>query len=398
MSAMDLTFAWVVMVMATLLALPAFSLLLLVMAAGNQPRSRLTQEIPDDMRVVVLVPAHNESNHVVPTIASLLTQLGAQDRVLVIADNCDDDTAQQARAAGADVVERFDSTRRGKGYALAFGVDALRDDPPDVVLVVDADCQVSGSGVRLIAAQSLSSGCPVQMLDLMVAPSGASLRTRMLAFAWLMKNQVRPQGTQHLGQACHLMGTGMALPWRLISKAQLATGHVAEDMKLGVDFTLAGLAPKFSQDACVVSYFPTSSEVARVQKSRWEHGHLQTLREELPRLLISALRQPHCAKWTLALDLMIPPMALYVMLLFSVGLSVWLCAMFLPQLNAALVVLWAGQISLVVAVLLSWWRFARQLLSLREMLTTPWYALWKLPVYLSYFAKRRVGWIRTKRD
>ena len=69
---------------------------------------------------------------------------------------------------------------------------------------------------------------------------GAGLRTRILEFAWRVKNQVRPKGTFRLGGACHLMGTGMALPWALISQANLATGHIAEDMKLGVDLTIAG--------------------------------------------------------------------------------------------------------------------------------------------------------------
>ena len=51
-----------------------------------------------------------------------------------------------------------------------------------------------------------------------------------------------------------------------------------------------------------------------------------------------------------------------------------------------------------LAIGLGWWFFGRQLLSARELLTTPLYALWKLPVYVAYFLKKRSGWVRTKRD
>ena len=114
------------------LALPALSLLALTLAALGQGRSAQAglaplAELPG--RVAVLVPAHNESVNVLPTIACLRRQLGARDRLLVIADNCQDDTAELARAAGAEVVERQHAELRGKGYALAFGVDHLRAAP-----------------------------------------------------------------------------------------------------------------------------------------------------------------------------------------------------------------------------------------------------------------------------
>src|SRR5579863_7161384 len=61
--------------------------------------------------VAVLVPAHNESVGVLPTLANLQDQLCPHDRLLVVADNCSDDTAAVARAAGAEVIERNDPTR-----------------------------------------------------------------------------------------------------------------------------------------------------------------------------------------------------------------------------------------------------------------------------------------------
>ena len=383
------------------LALPALSLLALTLAALGQGRSAQAglaplAEVPG--RVAVLVPAHNESVNVLPTIACLRRQLGARDRLLVIADNCRDDTAELARAAGAEVVERQHAELRGKGYALAFGVDHLRADPPDVVLVVDADCTVSDGAVARIAQRCRATGKPVQMLNLMSSGAGAGLRLRVLEFAMLMKNLVRPLGSFRLGGACHLMGTGMALPWALMSTAKLATGHITEDMKLGVDLSVAGFAPQFLPEVRVSSAFPQDTGVAKVQKSRWEHGHLATLTQELPGLLRVALATGRPSLIVLAMDLLIPPVALYFLLLgIATALSLVL-ALFWPVWQMAMWVALAACLCFALAIGLAWWFFGRHLLSARELLTTPLYALWKVPVYLAYFLKKRSGWVRTKRD
>jgi len=384
--------------LATLLAIPAWSLLLLTLAAPKRTATRdrsAAANIP--VRVAILVPAHNESVHLLPTLRCLQSQLLAGDRLLVIADNCSDDTAAVARAGGAEVLVRQHASLRGKGYALAFGVDMLRDEAPDVLIVVDADCTVSEGGIQALAQRCMQTQCPVQMLDLMVAPQGAGLRTRMLEFAWLVKNQVRPLGSFRLGRACHLMGTGMAMPWTLAVNARLATGHIAEDMKLGVDMAIAGYPTQFLAQAQITSEFPLDAAVARTQKTRWEHGHLQTLSEELPRLLAAFVRSPRAATLVLAMDLLIPPLALYflcvVLSLPLLALGSHFSAALLPALWIAL----ASATALFAAVTLAWLQHARHLLSLRELLTVPLYAAWKLPVYLAYFLQRKSGWTKTLR-
>ena len=379
------------------LLLPAFSLLVLTLAALGVPATNEPGASPSGVRVAVLVPAHNESTHVLPTIGCLRGELGPRDRLVVIADNCTDDTAALARAAGAEVVERSDATRRGKGYALAFGVDHLRRDPPAVVLVVDADCVVSEGAVAAIAGACMRSGRPVQMLDLMSAGADAGLKLRVLEFAMVMKNLVRPLGSFRLGRACHLMGTGMALPWSLISTAQLATGHIAEDMKLGVELTKAGFAPQFMTQARVTSAFVQDVGMARIQKSRWEHGHLATLLEELPGLVRAAIARRDPALAVLAMDLMIPPIAFYFLLVGGLVATTACAAWQWPVFRAAAGVAVGGALAFALAVGLAWFRFGRQLLSARELLGLPLYALWKVPVYVAFFVGRRSGWTRTKR-
>ena len=106
------------------------------------PRKNALDLHENNRRLAVLLPAHNEGAGVVSTIADVKAQLTPRDRLVVIADNCTDDTAKIAAAAGAEVLERHEPTKVGKGYALDFGIRHLSLDPPEIVIVIDADCKV----------------------------------------------------------------------------------------------------------------------------------------------------------------------------------------------------------------------------------------------------------------
>src|SRR5882724_9015554 len=73
-------------------------------------------------RVAVLIPAHDEQAVIGATLLTLLPTVPAGSRVIVVADNCSDATGRIARECGAEVVERQDAARRGKGFALDFGI------------------------------------------------------------------------------------------------------------------------------------------------------------------------------------------------------------------------------------------------------------------------------------
>src|SRR4030081_161784 len=125
-------------------------------------------------RTAVLIPAHNEGAGILPTIRDIQAQLGPQDSILVVADNCTDDTAAIVRAAGVEVTVRADPARRGKGYALEFGVRHLRLNPPDVVVIMDADCRLGENALRHLSDSARDSGRPLMSLYSMLAPDKAA--------------------------------------------------------------------------------------------------------------------------------------------------------------------------------------------------------------------------------
>lgn len=348
-------------------------------------------------RVAVIMPAHNEALVIAATVRDLLPQLTAGDRLIVVADNCNDDTAAIAAAAGAEVIERHDMDRRGKGYALDFGVRALNIDPPDVVAIVDADCQVAIGTLERLARTAVFSRRPVQALYLMHAPAGSGIKTRIAAFAWVVKNQVRATGYHWLGLPCQLMGTGMAFPWVMLHSANLASGHIVEDLKLGIDLARAGTPALFSPEALVTSTFPESAAGVQTQRTRWEHGHLGVMIREAPWLLLAALRSRNGALLALALDLCVPPLALLALIVGSLFATAVLAFIvfgaYLPLVPAGVAVT-----MLVISVFFAWVAYGRMVVGLADLVLAPVYVLWKIPVYLKFLVARQAEWVRSKRD
>lgn len=381
-------------------------------------------------KVAVLVPAHDEASGIGATLETILPQLTDLDRLVVIADNCSDETAaiakrycegevallanslepqeqaQSERPFGAIaqgavpktiVVERQDSERRGKGYALDYGLRSIEENPPDVVVVVDADCIVHEGTIERIASLAASVGRPVQATYLMEQPANPGPKDSVSALAFMVKNLVRPSGLARLRLPCLLTGTGMAFPWSALASSTLASGNIVEDMQLALDLAIAGVAPVFAQEARVTGRLPQQQQAAKSQRTRWEHGHLQTLLTQVPRLLSASVHQRRFDLLALALDLCVPPLSLLVML--------WAAAMGGALVAGTLGASWIPAIILAIEGLLvlisivsAWAKFGRDDLPVLTLLAVPFYILWKIPLYLAFLVRPQTKWIRTERD
>jgi len=347
--------------------------------------------------VAVLVPAHNEEAAIAATVHAVLSQLRTGDRLLVIADNCTDGTKRAAEAAGADVSVRSDTTRRGKGYALDYGIGELNLAPKDVLIVIDADCMPALGCIDELATQCMRTGLPAQGLYLMHPPEGSGVGLHIAAFAWRVRNQVRAMGSAALGWPCQVMGAGFAMPWPLVARADLASGNIVEDMRLGVDLVLAGVPTRFCVAARIDSSFPASDRAQATQRRRWEHGHLATITLACPRLVLAAIRAEGTGALPMALDLAVPPLALLAATT-TAGLLLSGAVLLAGGTSVPLILSAIAITFLACAVLVAWSRWGRDLLTARDLLSIPLYVLGKLPVYLGFLRKRETSWIRTERD
>ncbi|MBU6245105.1 MAG: glycosyltransferase family 2 protein [Actinomycetales bacterium] len=121
-------------------------------------RGQLDTERPTrPIKVTVLIPAHNEEFSLPTTLAALAQQRRRPDRVIVIADNCTDRTAQIAREMGHEAFETVENEHK-KGGALNQALTRLLPlvDPSDAILVMDADTSLAGGFIE-VAARHLES-------------------------------------------------------------------------------------------------------------------------------------------------------------------------------------------------------------------------------------------------
>jgi cellulose synthase/poly-beta-1,6-N-acetylglucosamine synthase-like glycosyltransferase len=384
---------------AGLLSIPIAVLFLEVVAAlrtVEEKRIDASKPAVGD-RLAVIVPAHNESTGLVPTIDDIKPQLNPGDRLIVVADNCTDDTAAVAIAAGAGMVARNDPKRIGKGYALGWGINHLATDPPDLVLFVDADCRIEPGVIGKLKQACGTLQRPVQACFLMKAAEDSPIDHRFAEFAFLLKNRVRPLGLGNLDCPVQLMGTGMIFPWDVIGSVPLASGSLVEDLKLGLDLAAIGKAPRFLPSVTVTSDFPVTAKGTDSQRQRWVQGHLGMILKMVPRLLFLAITRRNRDLLILTFDLLIPPLSLLGFLTFAIFLLTSLAMVFgLPVAAAAIGV--ANLLVFTLAVLLAWLKFGRDVLPARVFLLIGPLILKKLRLYGRMMRGRTVAqWVRTDR-
>lgn len=389
---------------AGLLALPTFVLAVEVAVAITN-RSRLAGPLisaqPNlPVRTTILMPAHNEEVVIAATLDALMPTLPNGFDVLVVADNCSDATAALSRKSGAEVTERNDKNRRGKGYALAHGQDVLkaRADAPEVVLVLDADCSIDAASLRLLSVTAQVVSHPVQALDLLsVPPDQESTKLAFSTFAVVMKNLVRAKGMAHLGQFCQVMGTGTAFPWSIFAKATLASGHIVEDMELGVSLAMGNKGALFCEAALVKSQFPIAEEAQTSQRTRWEHGHLQTITQIVPKNLAKALITLNGKAVILLLDLAVPPLSFLVMSLVMGG-AITILAGVIGLGWLPFTIISGALVLLVISIACAWHSFGREAMPARHWRGLFRFLASKLPIYARLAGKRQIDWVRTARD
>jgi cellulose synthase/poly-beta-1,6-N-acetylglucosamine synthase-like glycosyltransferase len=382
----------------SLLSIPVLVLLIEVAACVLLRRVRQPTNSSTRPCVAVLIPAHNEGSGLLPTIQDVQSQLRPNDRLLVVADNCSDDTAAVAKAGGCEIIERHDSLRIGKGFALDYGLRHLSCKPPEIVIVIDADCRIDPGSIDQLARECTRTSRPAQALDLMVQSENSPIDHCVAEFAWRLKNWVRPLGLLSLNMPCQLMGTGMAFPWAVIWSAELASGEVVEDLRLGIELAAAGKAPVFCPAARVTSVFPSSIEAASGQRERWEGGQLRIIIKTAPKMLLAAVEQRNLGLLVLVFDLLIPPLTVFICLLI-VDLFCAIIAWLALSQSAPVLISLVNLLALSAALVLAWDKFGRDILTSDRFFLVFKYALSKMGLYIRmYSRKRSPSWIRTERD
>jgi 1,2-diacylglycerol 3-beta-glucosyltransferase len=283
--------------------------LLVLLAASRRPADAVP---PGERRhrFAVVVPAHDEEASLPATLASIAALDYPRERfeAVVVADNCTDATARVAAAAGATVLERHEPERRGKGQALAWGLERLPG-APDAVVIVDADCTVSANLLSAFDRELAAGAAALQAANEAANPE-ASPRAALRAAAFLLYNRVRPLGRQRLGLSVGLLGTGMCFSRELLERCPWRAFSHAEDREFHLMLAMRGERVRFVPNASVRSSMPTTGAQAATQQARWDSGRLRLAARYAPALLTRGLRRREPAAVDAALEPLLPPQAL----------------------------------------------------------------------------------------
>ena len=113
---------YILLVLVLITAIPVVFFSLEIFASlFNQNKAFFFNKLEPEF--IVLIPAHNESGTIRDTLLNLKKHMPRYGKILVVADNCTDDTASEARCLDVDVIERNDHVNRGKGFALNYGIE-----------------------------------------------------------------------------------------------------------------------------------------------------------------------------------------------------------------------------------------------------------------------------------
>lgn len=363
--------------------------------SGRRQTSSEAIEMP---KTVVLVPAHNEESEIEKTIQVLRQDLPGNTRILCVAHNCTDATADIARRFGADAIEVKDEGTGGKPDALKAGLRALDANPPEVVVVIDADCTVAKGAIRLLATRVKKLGHPVMGAYFFAAQADGHTAGGISSLALLLKNFIRPLGLHRLGLPCLLNGSGSAYPFQAIRQAPHGEGSIAEDYQLTLDLLDMGYITTFEPDARIDGRLPKRDATAQKQRRRWEHGHLFLSFNTAPRVLLQGLFRFQLNRLVLGLDLLVPPLAYLGLLVIVAGLVNGAAMAFSATGPYPLCVLGTALAVFMLSLVMASFKFAGAERTWEALWSIPGYLLWKLPIYRDFFNRRETRWMKTERD
>jgi cellulose synthase/poly-beta-1,6-N-acetylglucosamine synthase-like glycosyltransferase len=245
-------------------------------AEGNSPLTRFA----------VVIPAYNEEASIASTLESCTRLIYPNDvyKVYVVADNCTDSTAEVAMAFGAQVLVRRDDQKRGKGFALQYGIGLALNENTDAVVVLDADCSISENALN-VADQYLRGGDKVLQYNNVASNPDSSPTGLLLSIANVLENSYFYAPKSRVGLFVQLRGTGMVFAKEVLNRFPWEAFSVVEDAEHSHRLTMAGIRVRFVKEACVASQFPSSNNELVMQRNRWFGGGFRVAASCFPKML-----------------------------------------------------------------------------------------------------------------
>lgn len=243
-------------------------------------------------KFMAVIPAHNEQEVIVNLIESLKNQNYDKELydIYVIADNCTDHTARLARNAGAIVYERYDETKKTKGFALDWflGQKIEENAQYDAVCIFDADNIADKNFLTAMNKKLCQGEDVVQGYRDIKNPTDNWITSGYALFYWTM-HKFYHLARYNLGLSPLLNGTGFMVKFDIIKEnGGWKTVTLTEDIEFSLQRILKGKRLGWATDAIVYDEQPTGFNQSWSQRSRWTVGHMQCIKQYTGKLAEAA--------------------------------------------------------------------------------------------------------------
>lgn len=348
--------------------------------------------LPDELpHIAIIIPAHDEEAIISETVRKILAFSYPENSfsVLVVADNCTDNTALKAQEAGAACLARLDLENMGKGHALAFGLRAVCDEPYDAVLFFDADSSPEPDYLLRMAACLARDKTVIQGRYDVDQPD-RNWFTRLTAVSFTLRNRWIFPALDALGIAIPLRGSGMCFPAAIIRRLGWESHGLTEDAEMTLRLLREGILVTFAPGAVSRQYMPPSPGCAASQRLRWSAGESglrsRIIKAELP----LAVREKSWRAATAMLLLVAPAFSVQLCGVACLTLFTWLAETGVFAISLAVLAAYA------LYFLIGLGKPDRLMIAAVCML--PVFALWRTAIAFRACLSKPVGWIRTPRN
>ena len=257
-------------------------------------REKPAKDFPIKNKFAILIAAHNEEKVIASAVRSVKCVDYPKDMydIYVIADNCDDKTADVAKSEGAKVYERFDNERRGKGYSLEWMFKNLfkLDEEYDAVCILDADNLVSPN-FFLEMNKRLCQGDKVVQGYLDSKNPNDSWVSANYSIAYWISNRIFQLPRYYLGLNCALGGTGFVMSVDVLKEIGWGATCLTEDLEFSLKLVQKNMRVSWSHEAIVYDEKPLKLSQSFRQRKRWMQGHCNCASRYLVPLLKKSFKE-----------------------------------------------------------------------------------------------------------
>lgn len=289
-----------------------------LVSCGGLFRKKETVVHKPEKTFAVLVAAHNESAVIAPLIENLkqLDYPREMYDIFVICDNCTDNTAEIVRQHGAIACERFDNSKRGKGFGIEWMLENLWAMPRqyDAVVMFDADNLVEKNFLTVMNDR-LCKGAKVIQGYLDSKNPFDSWITLSYAVTYWFTNRMWQLARHNLGLPNTLGGTGLCIESNLLKDMGWGATSLTEDLEFATRCIARGIYPTWAHDTKVYDEKPLDLKASMRQRLRWMQGHYDVAGRYIGTVLKNGLKEMRIGMLDAAFYLFQPMYVLIVTLM-----------------------------------------------------------------------------------